>query len=176
MPGPFRRIVTTNDANGKSEVLFDGPATNTMSILTELWVTQTGPHDHTDRLDHALESKRLEPPAGGTLFRFTRLRPMSAFGEMTEEQREQSIAQMFASWNGAHTRRGDSGTMHQTRTTDYVIVRSGEVTLVLDKDERELKPFDVVVQRGTNHAWLNKGSNEALLLGVMVDDGSAVSR
>ena len=39
--------------------------------------------------------------------------------------------------------------------------------------ERELKPFDVVVQRATNHAWINTGNEEALLMGVLVDDGSA---
>jgi uncharacterized cupin superfamily protein len=38
--------------------------------------------------------------------------------------------------------------MHKTRTIDYVVLLSGEVTMLLDKGEVELKPFDVVVQRG----------------------------
>lgn len=42
--------------------------------------------------------------------------------------------------------------MHKTRTIDYVVLLSGEVTLLLDKGEVDLKPFDVVVQRGTSHA------------------------
>ncbi len=174
MPGQFRRIVTTNDANGKSEVLFDGPATNVMAVLTEMWTTGAGHHNHMDRLDHGLESKSLEPPVGGTVFQFFQLPPMSAFADQTNQQREQLIAQMFASWNAAHTLRsgGRARAMHQTRTTDYIIVLSGEVTLVLDKEERDLKPFDVVIQRGTSHAWVNKGSGEALLMGVLVDDGS----
>ena len=63
MPREFRRIVTTNDANGKSEVLIDGPATHELaSIMNEMWVTDAGSHNHTDRLDHAM-SKSLEPPA-----------------------------------------------------------------------------------------------------------------
>src|SRR6516225_4551571 len=106
MPRHFRRIVTTNDPNGKSEVLIDGPATNELaSILTEMWVTDGGSHNHTDRLDHAMKWKSLEPPAGGTVFRFFRLRPMSAFEGLSEEQREQRIAQVFASMNATHTRR-----------------------------------------------------------------------
>jgi len=45
----------------------------------------------------------------------------------------------------------------------------GEVTLLLDQDEVELQPFDVVVQRGTNHAWVNHGSVPALLIAVLID-------
>jgi quercetin dioxygenase-like cupin family protein len=59
--------------------------------------------------------------------------------------------------------------MHKTRTIDYVVLLSGEVTLLLDKGEVDLKPFDVVVQRGTNHAWVNKGKDPALIAGVLID-------
>ena len=45
----------------------------------------------------------------------------------------------------------------------------GEVTMFLDEDEVDLKPFDVVVQRGTNHAWVNKGSEPAVLVAVLID-------
>jgi hypothetical protein len=58
MPKLFRRIVTTKHANGKLEVLFDGPATNELAtIMSEMWVTGAG-------FDHAVSSKSLEPPAG----------------------------------------------------------------------------------------------------------------
>ncbi|MEE9192496.1 MAG: hypothetical protein V3U04_07805 [Candidatus Aerophobetes bacterium] len=43
------------------------------------------------------------------------------------------------------------------------------MTLLLDEDEVDLRPFDVVIQRGTNHAWINKGSKPALLVSVMID-------
>ena len=58
---------------------------------------------------------------------------------------------------------------HKTETVDYIILLKGEVTLLLDLEERELKPFDVVVQRGTNHAWINKGSEPALLAVILID-------
>lgn len=45
----------------------------------------------------------------------------------------------------------------------------GQVTLLLDEAEVPLRPFDVVVQRGTNHYWLNQGPEPALLMGVLVD-------
>jgi hypothetical protein len=59
--------------------------------------------------------------------------------------------------------------MHTTSTIDYVVVLKGRVTLLLDEGEVSLAPFDVVVQRGTNHYWLNQDSEPALLLGVLLD-------
>ena len=59
--------------------------------------------------------------------------------------------------------------MHKTETIDYIILLKGEVTLLLDEDEVDLKPFDVVVQRGTNHAWVCKGEEPALFIAVLID-------
>ena len=59
--------------------------------------------------------------------------------------------------------------MHTTRTVDYIVVLSGRVTLLLDKGEVELKPFDVVVQRGTNHGWVNRGTEPAVMAAILID-------
>ena len=59
--------------------------------------------------------------------------------------------------------------MHKTKTIDYIILLNGDVTLLLDEDEVRLKPFNVVVQRGTNHAWVNNGNEPALLIAVLID-------
>jgi len=60
--------------------------------------------------------------------------------------------------------------MHTTASIDYVVVLRGEVSLLLDEgDEVRLAPFDAVVQRGTNHYWINRGDEPALLMGVLVD-------
>ena len=59
--------------------------------------------------------------------------------------------------------------MHKTKTIDYIILLKGDVTLLLDEDEVRLKPFNVVVQRGTNHAWVNNGNEPALLIAVLID-------
>ena len=73
---------------------------------------------------------------------------------------------------GAHLQPDTSrhATMHRSSTTDYIILLSGQITLILDKDERTLTPFDCVTQRGTNHAWVNRGSEPTLLMAVLVDD------
>ena len=59
--------------------------------------------------------------------------------------------------------------MHKTRTVDYILLLKGEVTTLVDKGEVHLKPFDVVIQRGTNHAWVNQGDETAVLVAVMVE-------
>ena len=51
---------------------------------------------------------------------------------------------------------GKRTAMHRTRTLDYVVVIEGELVLILDDSEVTLKPGDVVVQRGTDHAWENR--------------------
>ena len=60
--------------------------------------------------------------------------------------------------------------MHKSDSTDYIILLSGRITLVLDHDEVDLEPLDVVIQRGTNHAWANRGTEDALLMAVLVDE------
>jgi uncharacterized cupin superfamily protein len=51
--------------------------------------------------------------------------------------------------------------MHRTRTLDYVVMIEGELVLILDDSEVILKPGDVVVQRGTDHAWENRSDTIA---------------
>jgi mannose-6-phosphate isomerase-like protein (cupin superfamily) len=56
---------------------------------------------------------------------------------------------------------GKRTVMHRTRTLDYVVVIEGEVVLLLDDSEVTLRKGDVVVQRGTNHAWENRSDKLA---------------
>jgi mannose-6-phosphate isomerase-like protein (cupin superfamily) len=167
-----RRIVTTDDENGKSGVLVDGIASHTITVLTELWITNNKPPKHKDRIDHAEHSNQLEPPAAGTLFRYFEIAPESEMAHLNDEEKRKAAAEWFGAMNGAHLQPDTSRhpAMHRSPTTDYIILLSGEITLLLDKEERTLKPFDCVVQRGTNHAWVNRGSEPALLMAVLVDD------
>ena len=58
---------------------------------------------------------------------------------------------------------------HRTETIDYVIVVSGEIDMELDDSTTRLEAGDVVVQRGTYHAWANRGSAPARLMAVLID-------
>jgi len=112
---------------------------------------------------------RLEPPERGTVFRFFSVAPEDP--SLGAEELELRAAKGFASIGAAHCRPDTSrhAYMHRTRTVDYIIVLEGEVTLLLDGDEVELGPHDVVIQRGTNHAWINRGKEPALLAAILID-------
>jgi hypothetical protein len=163
-----RRVVTGFDANGKSMVAIDGPPGAILGGIGEVWVTD-GIADNSMKGDLGKRPVILEPPDGGSACRFFMLPPEDK--TLTASQLEAGAAAGFKAMGGEHCRpdttRGPG--MHTTRTIDYIVLLEGEVTLILDQGEVALKPFDVVVQRGTNHAWVNRGSKTALLVGVLVD-------
>ena len=71
--------------------------------------------------------------------------------------------------SGAHDHTSAQPGMHKTDTVDYIILLSGKVSLILDEGEVEMEPMDVVVQRGTNHAWVNHGDESAVLAAILID-------
>jgi mannose-6-phosphate isomerase-like protein (cupin superfamily) len=165
MAPQFRRIVTGHDAEGKSVVVIDGPAT----AFGAFWQTEGAPADNRSAKDAAQAVDMLEPAPSGSIFRYAVIAPEDP--GISREQREAATAKMFAQMHAEHCRPDtarDPG-MHKTKTVDYVILLSGEVTLLLDHGEVKLKPFDVVVQRGTNHAWINKGKEPAIIAAVLID-------
>lgn len=166
---PVRRIVTTKSATGRSRVLFDGHAPKIMTVLTELW--RTGVAGVAVDEDASLGSDRLDPPKGGSVFRFFEIAPASQNAHLSDDEKEAAAASWFEAMDAAHnrvdTRRDPS--MHVSATTDYVVLLQGQITLVLDDEEVRLRPFDAVVQRQTNHAWRNDGTETALLVAVLVD-------
>ncbi len=59
--------------------------------------------------------------------------------------------------------------MHKTDTVDYAIVMSGEIVAVMDDGETLLKAGDVLIQRGTNHAWSNRSDAFCRIAFVLID-------
>ena len=162
-----RRIVTGHDARGRSVIVSD-TTTSMEGARHELWVTNATPARFGGAPNLGMLPVDLEPPKGGTVLRFVRLQPTQG---ASREDLEQNYSKAFAAINASHTRVDTHRhpAMHKTRTVDYGILLSGRVTLLMDEGERELKPFDVVIQRGTNHGWVNPGPEPALLVFVLVD-------
>lgn len=172
MAHPARRVVTGDTPDGRSTIAFDGPpAAGAAPHDRCVWSTQATPADNRADADGAEAARRLEPPAGGSTFRLVEFPPAAALAGLSEADKEAFFAQLFASMGGSHCRVDTtrSAGMHQTRTLDYVVVVRGEITLVLDDGEATLRPGDVVVQRGTNHDWVVRGDEPALLAVVMID-------
>jgi len=59
--------------------------------------------------------------------------------------------------------------MHRTRSIDYAIVMSGEIHMLLDDSEVQLRAGDVLVQQGTNHAWVNRSKQNCRIAFVLID-------
>jgi quercetin dioxygenase-like cupin family protein len=60
--------------------------------------------------------------------------------------------------------------VHRTSTIDYAAVLSGEIDLELDDGvTAHLRCGDVLVQRGTIHNWVNRGSEPCVIAFVLVD-------
>ena len=168
MARAYRCVVTGRNGDGLSVVVRDTQVEAGLLGVADFWRTTTSPASLTDD-GTSPGPVRLEPPADGTIFRFFEIPPQDA--ALSPDQAERAAADAFAAVGAGHcrvdTRRNPM--MHTTATVDYVVVLQGRVTLLLDADEVALSPFDVVVQRGTNHYWLNDGAEAALLMGVLVD-------
>ncbi len=169
----MRRIVTGHNENGKSIVTIDGPPARSIGEdvggLFELWNTDGNEVISSDVIDRADDEIILSPPGGGTKFRYFQINPLPA--GVPDDMLQEIAADAFEKVGAAHHRVDTSRhpAMHKTETIDYIILLKGDVTLILDEDEVDLKPFDVVVQRGTNHAWVNNGNEPALLIAVLID-------
>lgn len=173
--GGLRRIVTANDASGKSHIMLDsGPAaefrSGDLGGLFEIWHdSASGPLDPQTCDDTALGEPQLSPDAGRVKIRWFTAGPTppEAPPEMITELTRQAFIAMGAGDHQPDTSRHPA--MHTTHTLDAIILVKGQVRLILDNEETVIGPGDVVVQRATNHAWAVEGDEPALFVAVLVD-------
>lgn len=168
--------MTGHDTQGKAIVVEDGPLHKLVpiekiprTVFHEIWSTEGAPAIVGNGPDPTLGPLALPSPRQGTCIRVVDMPPD------TEEFLEHGSARM----KNAFTQIGDPAAstvragsphplMHRTESIDFGIVLDGEMTLVLDDSEIALDPGDVVVQRGTNHAWANRSGRMCRTLFVLV--------
>jgi len=169
--GPFRRVVTGHNAAGKSVVIAEGAAPTPPEGVPQvlMWSTTTAPAAVQTVARADREPNVLWIPPGGSRIVYFELPPANP--AVPRATLEKIAADMFGKMEAADARVDTSRHpfMHKTPTIDYVVLLKGRITLVLDEGEVDLEPFDLVVQQGTNHAWVNKAQEPALLLGVLID-------
>jgi quercetin dioxygenase-like cupin family protein len=144
---PIRRVVTGHDAGGIAKVIIDAPATNAKPpraglVSTLIWCTDRTPADIAageDVEDMGARILGTAPPANGTRFAVIDFPP------------------------------GNAPAMHRTETIDYVIVLEGEIEMDMDDSTVKLRAGDVMVHRGTNHAWANRSDKRARVAFVLID-------
>jgi mannose-6-phosphate isomerase-like protein (cupin superfamily) len=174
----LRRVVTTVNEAGKAVVLFDGenphkavrPVRKNVTQL--VWVTDQAPDDLSLSRDRAAVSIGTSPPAGGSIFRVIDYPPATPESEQLDPSHRLSELASEPSIKGLPPRHPF---MHRTRTIDYAIVLSGEIDMLLDDSEIHLEAGDVLVQQGTNHAWVNRGSEICRIAFVLIDAKQADS-
>jgi Cupin domain len=156
MPKPARRIVTGHDDAGRSVVLSDAMPPNVRDKGTgvdfiEIWNTSATPAPICSHEPEPTDGPlRVPPPSHGTRIRLNDFYPGH-------------ILKLPERPDGRHRM------MHRTRSIDYGIVLEGELYLILDDCEVLLHAGDVVVQRGTDHAWENRSDRVARMAFVLVD-------
>jgi quercetin dioxygenase-like cupin family protein len=144
---PIRRFVTGHDDNKVAKVIMQGAATNAKhpsagTVSTLIWSTDQTPADicmGEDVEDLGARILGTAPPANGTRFAVIDFPP------------------------------GNAPRMHRTETIDYVIVLEGEIEMDMDDSTVKMRSGDIMVQRGTNHAWANRSDRRARVAFVLID-------
>ena len=170
----MRRVITGDDADGQSVVIIDGGPSSAsgqpdLGGLFEIWEDwASGPLDPKVHDDLGPQQPVLGPRSGNVQVRWFVIQP-TPDGIPKAERDEVTRARFKAFGGDRHIidQSRHSG-MHETHSIDIICLLQGEASLILEKDERRLKPGQVVIQRGTNHAWEAHGG-PALLLAVLID-------
>ena len=168
-----RRVVTGHDDEGRAICIEDEIAEKVFQrpnrpgvTLTNLWKCTTSPAEYDGPTDTLEGPFVLQPPEGGSVFRIVEFEPEDP-EVLAKLDGRAAFAEMGAGDNVVADARHPF--MHRTDSVDYAIVLEGEITMLLDDSDVHLKAGDVVVQRGTNHAWSNRGSETCRIAFVLVD-------
>ena len=143
----IRRIVTGHGEDRIARAMTDGPATNAKqagngAVSTLIWSTDRMPADIAIGAEFEDMGARIigtQPPPCGTRFAVIEFPP------------------------GAPT------AMHRTESIDYVVCIAGEIDMDMDDSTVTMQAGDVMVQRGTNHSWVNRSAEPARLAFVLID-------
>lgn len=172
---PVRRVVTGHNSQGKSVFIMDGAAPHVYqrspgsTLVTELWDTSATPASNRGTDDPTQRAFRLPPPKNGSVFRIISYPPDSERRAALEKEHA-SHADDGTGRAAAIDRSGARHPgFHKTSSIDYAIVLYGEIYALMDEGETLLKQGDVLVQRGTNHAWSNRSDTPAVLAFVLID-------
>jgi hypothetical protein len=170
----MRRVITGEDAHGRSVVILDGgpsSAIGDMALggLFEIWEdAATGRLDPASQDDLGAARPVLGPRPGHVQVRWFVVQPLPE--DVPKAALDAAVRSRFAAFDGAHhivdQRRHPA--MHQTSSLDIICLLQGDASLVLDGAETRIRPGQVVIQRGTNHAWQAHGG-PALFLAVLID-------
>ena len=178
MTGFIRRVVTGHDENGKAIVVSDGMTSNVKTNplrpghrSTDIWKTTAAPVVlGKNEPDPTAGPRAIHPPQQGTIIRIAEMQPETDDIRNLTPEKSREIFRAAGNENAStYGRGGRHPLMHRTETLDYAVILEGELTMLLDEGEVTLKTGDVLIQRGTNHAWVNRSNKVCRILFVLID-------
>jgi len=156
----FRRVITGHDNNGKAIVVDDSTATQYLERpnrpgvrLTNFWIERGSPAEYDGPVETCTGDFVLHPPPMGSTFRCVEFLPEDPEVMKTLDGKT-AFGEMGAGANIVEDARHP--VMHRTDSLDYAIVLSGEIWMML-------------IQRGNNHAWSNRGTEPCVIAFVLID-------
>jgi Cupin domain len=174
---PARRIVTIDREPGKSSLVADGPTPDALTdparpgfASARLWVIDSTPAKIVYETLHL--PRKLEPPSCGVVCRVDTYPPDAVWqGKLGGAEVEAYFRAAGSPSASTYTANGPHPYMQKTASLDFSFILEGEIVLVLDTEEVALTKGDMVVQRGTNHAWSNR-SNAPCVMAVTSHGGA----
>ena len=138
-----RRVITGHDASGKAVVQIDELATHLFqgrpgATGCNVWTTEGFPVNNDGGDDAGLRKGVGTTIPNGTIFRILEFAP------------------------------GLAPRSHRTDSIDYIVCMSGEIDMELDDTTVHLAAGDVMVQRGTIHNWINRGTEPCVLAVILI--------
>jgi quercetin dioxygenase-like cupin family protein len=154
MAAPIRRIITAHDSNGTAFFASDDILTpydpNTAPIFTA-----------------------PGPDSGFGVIQIHRSRSFPVDNQRSFSEPHKTLVPL-ADTKGPSCRiidlpPSEGGWFHRTLSLDYAVILSGTVGFLTDGgEEKLLNAHDVIVCRGTNHAWVNRGKDLARVFAVVI--------
>lgn len=139
-----RRIITGHDADGHAVVSIDETCKHFRegrpgALICNVWTTDSAPADNSGSGDQGKREGKFTTIENGSVFRIIEFKP------------------------------GVQQRVHRTDSIDYIVVMSGEIDMELEAgQEVHLRAGDVMVQRGTVHNWINRGSESCVLAVILI--------
>jgi hypothetical protein len=171
--GAMRRVITGDNAQGQSVVIIDGGPSSEkgnpdLGEMFEIWEDAAfGPLTPSAKEDLGAMRPVLGPRKGNFQVRWFVIHPQP---DSVTKPADPSMRERFAEFYGAGhiiDQKLHPG-MHETHSIDIICLLQGEASLILESGETRLRPGNVAIQHGTNHAWKAHGS-PALLLAVLIN-------
>jgi hypothetical protein len=170
MPGKVRRIVTGVNGAGRSYIVSDRSFPSSelaagQALRVGLWTTAGAPVSNEgldDPVPDGVVMRTAPERPGGTVIRITDIAPDVQAATSAEELRRRGC-------KTTSDRSARHPGFHATDTIDYAICLEGEVWAVLDEEETLMRPGDVLIQRGTYHAWSNRSDRICRMAFILID-------